>query len=188
MKMNNNIRKLTFEEIFSRQPNLEELNKLQRIPIYALVENIRSMYNVGSIFRSSDGARLEHLFLTGYTSYPPRKEIDKTALGATDSVPWSYSRGSSEIIDHLKDQEIKIVAVEHTSRSILYSEAEYDFPLCIVMGNEVDGISREIISRADMAVELPMMGIKQSLNVSVAYGIMLYHLLYKYLKINKVNA
>jgi len=186
--MTNNIRKLTFEEIFSRQPNLDELNKMPRNPIYALAENIRSMYNVGSIFRSSDGARLEHLFLTGYTSYPPRKEIDKTALGATDSVPWSYSRDNSKVIDSLKEQKIKIVAVEHTDRSISYSEAEYEFPLCIVVGNEVDGISEELISRADMAVELPMMGIKQSLNVSSAYGIVLYHLLYKYLKINKVNA
>jgi len=186
--MTKRIRKLTFEEIFSRQPNLDELKKLPRTPIYAVAENIRSMYNVGSIFRSSDGARLKHLFLTGYSSHPPRKEIDKTALGATDSVPWSYTRDSLQVIDSLKEQKIKIAVLEHTDCSVSYSEAEYDFPLCIVVGNEVDGISDEVIKRADMAVEIPMMGIKQSLNVSSAYGIVLYHLLYKYLKINKVNA
>jgi len=175
-----NIRKLTFEEIFNRQPGLRALQKLPRLPIYALVENIRSMHNVGSIFRSSDGARISHLYLSGYTAYPPRKEIDKTALGATDSVPWTYKRNPLHVLKELKKKKISIVVVEHTSASLSYAEAEYSFPLCLVFGNEVEGVSQEIINLADRAVELPMLGFKQSLNVSVAYGIVLYHVLNVY--------
>lgn len=181
-----NVQKLTYEEIFRKRPTLEKLKALPHIPIYVLVENIRSMHNVGSIFRSSDGARLEHLYLCGYTARPPRKEIDKTALGATDSVPWSYKQEPMEIIRSLKKQNVKIVVVEHTSQSISYTDAHYDFPLCLVMGNEVDGVSQEIINEADAAIELPMFGLKQSLNVSVAYGIALYHVLSKYLENNSV--
>jgi len=174
------IRKLDYDEIFSQRPGLAELKNLPRMPIYALVENIRSMHNVGSIFRSSDGARLAELFLTGFTAQPPRREIDKTALGATDSVPWRFSRDPLHFVDGLKSKGVKIIAVEHTSTSIAYTEAKYDFPLCLVMGNEVDGVSEEVIKQADMAIEIPMFGLKQSLNVSVAYGIVLYHILNQY--------
>lgn len=175
-------RKLNFDEIFSKRPNLDELKKMQRLPIFTLVENIRSMYNVGSIFRTSDGARIEKLFLTGYTASPPRKEIDKTALGATDSVPWVYSKESLTVIRNLKKKNVKIVAVEHTTDSVSYSKPDYEFPVCIVMGNEVEGISEAVVRQADYTVEIPMLGLKQSLNVSVAYGVVLYHILYRYLK------
>lgn len=178
----NDLRKLTFDEIFSKRPNLEQLKSFSRMPIYALVENIRSMHNVGSIFRSSDGARLAKLFLAGYTARPPRNEIDKTALGATDSVPWSFSKDPLPVIDELKEKKVQIVAVEHTSASVPYAEADYRFPLCLVMGNEVDGVSQEVVRQADIAVEIPMYGLKQSLNVSVAYGIVLYHILERYLQ------
>ncbi len=176
----NSLRKLTFDEIFSQRPNLAQLKTMARMPIYALVENIRSMHNVGSLFRSSDGVRLEKLFLSGYTARPPRKEIDKTALGATDSVPWVFSKDPLPVIEELKGRKVQIVVVEHTSASIPYSEAEYHFPVCLVMGNEVDGVSQEVIRQADMAVDIPMLGLKQSLNVSVAYGIVLYHILSRF--------
>ncbi len=181
------IRKLSFEEIFQRQPNLESLKKLPRTPIYVVAENIRSMYNVGSIFRTSDGARVAHLFLTGFTATPPRLEIDKTALGATDSVPWSYSKHSVEVVRKLKEQGVSIVVLEHTSHSENYFLADYPFPVCLVLGNEVDGVSEEVVKMADAAIEIPMLGIKQSLNVSVAYGVVLYHVLGKYLKNQKFN-
>lgn len=183
----NAIRKLSFDEIFARQPNLDELRQLKRLPIYALAEDIRSMHNVGSIFRTSDGARIERLYLTGFTAQPPRLEIEKTALGATDSVPWTYSRESAPVLQELKTQGVHIVVVEHTDQSVNYFEADYRFPLCLVMGNEVEGVSEEVVKMADLAVEIPMLGIKQSLNVSVAYGIVLYHVLGKYLKNNKFN-
>lgn len=174
------IRKLEYDEIFSQRPGLNELKNMARMPIYALVENIRSMHNVGSIFRSSDGARLDELFLSGYTAQPPRREIDKTALGATDSVPWRFNRDPLPFISELKDKGVRIVAVEHTSASLSYTDVQYDFPLCLVMGNEVDGVSEEVIQQADMAIEIPMFGLKQSLNVSVAFGIVLYHVLNQY--------
>ncbi len=176
----NSIRKLDYDEIFSQRPGLVELKNLARMPIYALIENIRSMHNVGSIFRTSDGARLKELFLTGYTAQPPRREIDKTALGATDSVPWRFNRDPLPFVSELKDRGVKIIAVEHTNASVAYSEIKFDFPLCLVMGNEVDGVSEEVIEQADMAIEIPMFGLKQSLNVSVAYGIVLYHILNQY--------
>ncbi len=175
------IRKLEFEEIFNRQPNLFELKDLPRLPIYTLADNIRSMHNVGSIFRTSDGVRIAKLFLTGYSARPPRKEIEKTALGATDSVPWEYSADPLPVIKRLKERGIRIVVLEHTTHSVPYTETDYEFPLCIVVGNEVDGVSQQVVEEADMAVELPMLGLKQSLNVSVAYGIISYHILFKYL-------
>lgn len=175
-------KKLTYDEIFRRHPKLEELKLLERPPIYALIENIRSMHNVGSVFRTSDGARLQKLFLTGYTARPPRREIDKTALGATDSVPWEYHKDPLPVIENLKSNGVKIVVVEHTSDCVSYTDPIYNFPLCLIMGNEVEGVSEQLIQSADYAVEIPMLGMKQSLNVSVAYGIVLYHILSKYLK------
>ena len=119
------IRKLSYNEIFSQRPNLDSLKNMQRSPIFALVENIRSMHNVGSVFRSSDGALLEKLFLTGYTAKPPRKEIDKTALGATDSVPWDFQKDPLPLIDKFKNDKVQIVVVEHTSTSVSYTGADY---------------------------------------------------------------
>lgn len=170
-------RKLSYDEIFSRRPTLGELKKLDRFPIYAVIENIRSVHNVGSIFRSSDGARISKLYLCGYTAYPPRQDIEKTALGSTDSVPWEYVKDALSVIRLLKSQGVKIVALEHTSASITCSKADYQFPICLVVGNEVDGVSQSIIEHVDFAIDLPMYGLKQSLNVSVAYGVALYRIL-----------
>ena len=171
--------KLDFEEIFSNRPSLNELRKLPRKPIVALIENIRSMHNVGSIFRCSDGARIEELLLCGFTPTPPRPEIDKTALGSTASVPWQYIADPVDKISQLKKSGYKIYALEQTNDSIVYTKAEYHFPLCFIAGNEVNGISDDLLNAADYSIEIPMLGIKHSLNVSVAYGIILYHMLSK---------
>jgi len=176
------MRKLSYEEIFSQRPTLSELKMMERLPIYILLENIRSMYNVGSIFRTSDGARISKLFLTGFTPAPPRKEIDKTALGATESVPWEYAVNPLPVIKRLKEQGVRIAAVEHTSESRNYAEIVFPFPVCLMLGNEVEGLSSEVIKEADFAVELPMQGIKQSLNVAVAHGVVLYHVMQQFLK------
>ena len=170
----NSIRKLTTEEIFNRQPNLNQVKKLQRSPLFALIENIRSMYNVGSIFRSSDAINLSQLYLSGFTAKPPRKEIDKTALGATESVPWEYVTETLPLIDELKNRQVEIVVVEHTDKSVNYADIQYNFPACFIFGNEVEGVSDDMVIRADKVVELPMLGIKHSLNVAVAYGIIMY--------------
>ena len=174
-------RKLDFDEIFKDRPSIKELEKMQRTPIVAIVENIRSMHNVGSIFRSSDGARIEQLVLSGFTPIPPRSEISKTALGSTESVPWTYTKNSVKKINELKQNGYTIYTVEQTTESKVYTEVEYKFPLCFIMGNEVDGVSDELVKQTDYAIEIPMLGIKHSLNVSVAYGIVLYNMLAKYM-------
>jgi tRNA G18 (ribose-2'-O)-methylase SpoU len=178
-KINIMRRKLEFEEIFKDRPSVDDLKNLERRPIVALIENIRSMHNVGSIFRSSDGARIEELVLSGFTPVPPRPEIAKTALGATDSVPWTYTDNSTSKIEELKNDGYTIYAVEQTNDSVVYTDVEYTFPLCIIMGNEVDGVSDSLVEAADRAIEIPMLGLKHSLNVSVAYGIVLYNILSK---------
>ena len=169
------MRKLTHQEISEHRFKPEQLKEMERLPIYVLLDNIRSLYNVGSIFRTSDGARIQKLFLTGYTPFPPRKEIDKTALGATHTVPWEYHKDSLVPIMQLKEQGIRICTLEHTDRSIPYhSLSKSDFPLCIIVGNEITGVRKEIVSATDFAVDIPMFGMKQSLNAAVAYGISVF--------------
>jgi tRNA G18 (ribose-2'-O)-methylase SpoU len=179
------MRKLAYEEIFATRPSLESLNKLTRFPMYCLVENVRSLYNVGSIFRTSDAVRLKKLFLTGYTGHPPKKEIDKTALGAVDSVPWHYHNNPQCAVEELKTNNIPLIALEHTTNSISYTEFSIIFPFCLLLGNEVDGLSKHLIDQADYALEIPMYGLKQSLNVSVAYGVVMYHALAQLIKNEK---
>jgi tRNA G18 (ribose-2'-O)-methylase SpoU len=174
------IRKLDFEELKSARPSLQEVRLSTRVPIAVVLENIRSLYNVGSIFRTSDGANVEKLYLCGYTGRPPRKEIDKTSLGSAESVPWEYVPEAASAVAELKSRGYQIVSLEHTDRSVPYTEAEYRFPLCLIVGNEVEGVSGELVSLCDMAVEIPMYGIKQSLNVSVAFGIAAYHITHRY--------
>jgi len=181
------MRKLSYQEIFSTRPTMAQLTSQERFPLFALCENIRSLYNVGSIFRTSDAVRLEKLYLSGYTGYPPRKEIDKTALGATESVDWERYENPMEAILHLKKKNISIIALEHTSESIPYNEFEFNYPFCLLLGNEVEGLSPEVTQSADAAVEIPMFGLKQSLNVAVAYGIVMYHALVKYQVKNPVT-
>ncbi len=147
-----------------------------KLPIVALCEDIRSLYNVGSIFRTSDGAGIEKLYLCGYTGRPPRNEIEKTALGSVESVPWEYVPNQFEAVRGLRRRGYRIIALERTEGSVPYNEAEYSFPACLVLGNEVRGITPEMLSLCDMTMEIPMRGTKGSLNVSVAYGIAAYHL------------
>ena len=169
------MRKLTHNEIAKERFSHEELKNTERLPVYVLLDNIRSLYNVGSIFRTSDGARISKLILCGYTPYPPRKEIEKTALGSTTTVPWEYHKNPSSAIEQLKSTGIKICVLEHTDQRVpYYSLSQSDFPLCLVVGNEIAGVSKEIITHADLAIEIPMFGMKQSLNAAVAYGITVF--------------
>jgi tRNA G18 (ribose-2'-O)-methylase SpoU len=167
------IRKLTHEEIL--RPSLDEIHERPRLPVTLVVDNVRSLYNVGSLFRSCDGAFIEKMYLCGFTPYPPRKEISKTALGATESVPWQYAWDIGEVLRHLRDQNTRIAALEHTDRSISCFDLGTElFPLAIVIGNEITGLSKTALELCDLALEIPMYGIKQSLNVAVAAGIALF--------------
>jgi len=170
------IRKLSFEELVNARPTPETAKALPRYPIYGLVDNVRSLHNVGSIFRTADGAGLEKLFLCGITGRPPQNEIHKTALGAEENVAWEYFADPTEIINQLKANGVRIVVLEHTNRSVHFQQADYCFPACLVVGHEYQGISDAIISLADLAVEIPMYGLKGSLNVGVAFGIAVYEM------------
>jgi tRNA G18 (ribose-2'-O)-methylase SpoU len=171
------MRKLTHSEIATKRISAEQAENASRIPLIVMVDNIRSLYNVGSIFRTSDGAMIQKLILAGFTPYPPRKEIEKTALGSTKSVPWEYTKHPVEAIQELKERGYKICCLELTDKSIPYDEIKSsDFPLCLVIGNEIAGVTKEIIELCDLAIEIPMYGIKQSLNVAVAYGIAVFEL------------
>lgn len=171
------MKKLTHDEISSNRSTLDNLHQVEKLPVYVLLDNIRSNYNVGSIFRTSDGVMIEKLILCGYTPHPPKKEILKTALGSTESVNWEYVKDPIEAITKLKAQGVKICALELTENSTDYYDVKPDmFPMCLVVGNEITGVSQELLDMCDMALEIPQYGIKQSLNVAVAYGICIFEL------------
>jgi len=171
------IRKLEFEEIHEKQPDLKTLQKIQPMPVVVIADNIRSLHNVGALFRTSDAVHIEHLYLCGITGRPPRDEIRKTSLGAEESVSWSYAKEIVPVIHSLRQQGYQIVVLEHTDQSVDFRSAHYHFPLALVIGNEYAGVQDHVVELADMAIEIPMKGIKQSLNVSVAYGVAVYELL-----------
>ena len=172
--------KLTYEEIKSRRSSPEELKGKTRFPIYVVLENIRSMYNVGAAFRTSDAACIQELILCGYTAVPPRKEIDKTALGATETVPWRHFPKALDAVQWLKVQGITVAALEHCKESRDLMTMDCSFPIALVVGNEVDGVSEEVVAACDFACEIPMYGMKQSLNAAVAYGIAVFQLVEKF--------
>jgi tRNA G18 (ribose-2'-O)-methylase SpoU len=143
-------------------------------PVSCIAENIRSLYNVGSLFRTCDGAGVDRLYLCGYTGYPPRKEISKTALGSEKSVPWERHVDTLALARSLKEKGVALVCLEHTERSRPFREVECPFPLALVLGNEVEGVTPALRQEADIHVHIPMYGTKESLNVTVAAGIVLY--------------
>jgi 23S rRNA (guanosine2251-2'-O)-methyltransferase len=144
--------------------------------IYVVVENVRSLFNVGAIFRSADGAGASGVILTGFTGTPPRREISLVALGAEGSIPWVAYPTTEEAILDLRHHGISVVALESTDGSIDYLEAPVTFPVAIVVGHEVEGVMPTTLEACDYAIHLPMYGKKISLNVSVAAGIALYGL------------
>ena len=171
------MKKLTHEEVGAKRITLEETKTISRNPVFVLCDNIRSIYNVGSIFRTSDAALIEKLFLTGYTPHPPRQEIEKVALGSTEAVPWEYTKDPLSAVKELKAKGIKIVSLEIAQNSRRYDELnEKDFPLCLILGNELTGVSNELIELSDYSLEIPQYGFKHSMNVSVAYGIAVFEM------------
>ena len=171
------MKKLTHEEISRNRSTLDTIPQVKKLPVYVLLNSIRSSYNVGSIFRTSDGVMIEKLFLCGYTPHPPKKEVLKTALGSQDSVQWEYVKDPKEVVISLKEKGVKICALELTSSSKpYYNISKNDFPICLIVGNEISGVSQGLLDLCDYSIEIPQFGIKQSLNVAVAYGIAVFDL------------
>lgn len=147
-----------------------------KLPSFALLDNIRSVGNVGSIFRTADAVGLGGLYLAGMTATPPRKDIEKTALGATLTVPWDYWPDSLTAARAIKDRGLPLIALEQTENSQDWEMTDFPFPHCFVVGHEVNGVREEILELADQIVEIPMAGVKQSLNVAVSFGILAYRI------------
>lgn len=149
----------------------------ERNPIYVVVENVRSLFNVGAIFRAADGVRAQKIFLTGFTGHPPRPEIEKVALGADRAVPWACRPDTRSVICDLRREGVSILALERTDWSVDFQDYPYRFPVALVVGHEVAGVADETLSACDACVHIPMFGVKRSLNVSVACGVLLYEVL-----------
>ena len=168
--MSNRIKR-TNDELKADRPSIEEIKKIPRLPISILVENVRSVHNVGSIFRSADGFGAERIYLTGYTASPPREDLSKTALGSEKVVPWEHFKNPMDAAKKILKQRISLVLLEQTVKSKPIYDIQWNFPVCFIVGNEVTGVSEELSDMADIHAEIPMRGIKQSLNVSVATGV-----------------
>ncbi|NLH60814.1 MAG: RNA methyltransferase [Ignavibacteriales bacterium] len=163
-------RKLKHEEI--ERFSLDEIRGIKKMPLYVLLSDIRSSYNVGSIFRTSDAAGISKLFLCGYTPSGDKKEVKKTALGSVESVEWESVGDSVELVTRLKKEGYTICALEIAEGSITYNQLQkINFPVCLIIGNEIFGVKEELMNLCDFAIEIPQHGIKQSINVAVAYGI-----------------
>jgi tRNA G18 (ribose-2'-O)-methylase SpoU len=178
-------RKLKPGEILSTKKSIKEVRESERTPIYVILDNIRSLYNVGAIFRTSDGVMAEKIYLCGMTGMPPRKEISKTSLGADQTVPWEYKEKAVDAVKELKKKGIQIVTLELSEPGNHYADVDFDFPVALVLGHEIDGIKDEVMEMADLSIEIPMLGRANSLNVATSYGIAVYQLLNKY---NQINA
>src|SRR5579862_3315400 len=151
-----------------------------RIPVAVLLDNVRSMYNVGAFFRAGDGVGLQKLCLCGITAHPPKKAISKTALGAEETVPLEHDWDAIHMADRLRRDGFEIAAIETGGEAIDLFEWQPRFPVCVVFGHEVDGLRRELLEMADAHVRIPMLGQKNSLNVATAGGVVLYELLRKW--------
>jgi 23S rRNA (guanosine2251-2'-O)-methyltransferase len=169
------MRKLSMEELDRK--SVEEFKEAQKIPVIVVLENIRSAYNVGSVFRTADAFLLEGIYICGYSAYPPHKEIKKTALGAEDTVHWKHFKAAKEAIENLRANDYAVYAVEQVESSImLHQFNQTNQKLAVVFGNEVTGVEQSTIELCDGCIEIPQLGVKHSLNIAVAAGVVLWEL------------
>jgi 23S rRNA (guanosine2251-2'-O)-methyltransferase len=166
----------------NRKLKNEELNRLtigafqqsKKLPVILVLDNVRSLNNVGSAFRSADAFLIQEILLCGVTGTPPNKEIEKTALGATESVTWTYFKSTTDALEYLRQKKFNVYAVEQAEKSIPLQKFENVGSLALVFGNEVYGVEQEVINACDGVIEIPQHGTKHSLNISVAIGIVLW--------------
>lgn len=169
------MRKLNMDEL--NRVSVEKFNELVKLPVICVLDNVRSQHNIGSIFRTSDAFRIEELYLCGITATPPNREINKSALGATESVKWQYFADTSLAVHQLKDAGYKVIAIEQAfgSSNLEDYSPEASEKIALVFGNEVTGVSESIMEIVDACIEIPQFGTKHSFNVSVTAAIVLYH-------------
>jgi len=150
------------------------------LPVTILLDNVRSMYNVGAFFRTADGAGVERLLLCGITAHPPKSAIRKTALGAEDRVPWEPVKNAAATIERLRSNGYEVAAIETSMRAVDLFDWKPQFPICVLFGHEVEGLASGLLDLCDTHVRIPMLGIKHSLNVASAGAVVMYELLRKY--------
>ena len=172
-------RKLRNEEL--GRLSVERFRESKKTPLYIILDDIRSLLNIGSVFRTADCYRVAKIYLCGISARPPHRDIRKTALGATDSVEWEYHDNINELVGELKEQGIQVASIEQAEKSISLHKFQpaVSEGLAIVLGNEVNGVSQQVVSLSDHVVELEHYGTKHSLNVAVCAGIVVYDLYYK---------
>lgn len=169
-------RKLQNEEL--HRISAEEFKEAGKWPVVIVLDNVRSLNNVGSVFRTSDAFRIEKVYLCGITATPPNREIHKTALGAEEAVNWEYSKDTLPIVDRLKAENYRIYAIEQAENSLSLEDFQVrpEEKVALIFGNEVKGVQQQVIDRADHCVEIPQFGTKHSFNISVSVGIVLWQL------------
>jgi len=171
------MQKLSMDDL--NRKSVEEFKRSVKTPVIAVLENIRSAYNVGSVFRTADAFLLEAVYITGYTAKPPHKEIKKTALGAEDSVDWSYFATATDAILQLKELGYKIYAVEQVVNSLKLQDVQFGAAdkIAVIFGNEVTGVEEATIQQCDGCIEIPQLGMKHSLNIATAAGVVLWEII-----------
>ncbi|MFT6698989.1 MAG: 23S rRNA (guanosine2251-2'-O)-methyltransferase [Porticoccaceae bacterium] len=161
--------------------SVDEFKTTKKTPLIVVLDNIRSLNNIGSVFRTSDAFLIEKIYLCGICAMPPNKDIHKTALGATESVDWEYVEDTLTLVEKLKAENIKVLAIEQAENSTklntFYPKKNEKY--AIVMGNEVKGVQQEVVNAADLCIEIPQLGTKHSLNISVTTGVVLWDLFQK---------
>lgn len=167
-------KKLSMDEL--NRLSVSEFHAAEKIPIIVVLENIRSAYNIGSVFRTADAFLLEAVYITGYSAVPPHKEIRKTALGAEESMAWQHFPNASAAIAALREQQYQVFAVEQVSDSIKLQDFKYEnnTRVALVFGNEVSGVEAETVALCDGCIEIPQLGMKHSLNIATAAGVVLW--------------
>lgn len=168
------MRKLKLEEL--GRISVEEFKEIDKIPVVVILDNVRSMHNIGSVFRTADAFLIQKVYLCGITATPPHKEIRKTALGATESVEWEHVKDIQDLVSNLKSQGYSILSIEQAEGSVNLSDFEIqsDQKYALIFGNEVDGVQQEVINQSDYCLEIPQSGTKHSLNISVCAGIVMW--------------
>jgi tRNA G18 (ribose-2'-O)-methylase SpoU len=157
------------------------------LPVSILLDNVRSLYNVGAFFRTADAAGVSQLYLCGITGRPPKRALLKTSLGAEETVPWEHSWEPAPVLDALCARGVELAAIETSVHAVDLFDWAPRFPVCVVFGHEVDGIRPEVAARCDTHVRIPMLGRKHSLNVATAGGVVIYELLRKYRRLNEAG-
>ena len=160
---------------------LEGFKEAEKTPLILVLDDIRSLHNIGSVFRTADAFLVEKIYLCGITAVPPNKEIHKTALGATETVAWEYAKDVLEVVDRLHQEQVVVYSIEQTENSIMLNDFKVDATkkYALIFGNEVKGVAQEAINKSDGVIEIPQLGTKHSLNISVSAGIVVWDLFQK---------